>query len=402
MQFYGCNYLKKVTITSDIITIGYAAFGACTSLEELVIPFVGFDYNDTTTLTPQQKQLGYIFGTIAVTGAYQAQQRYNAAGDAVTYYIPNTLKKVVVTNDTQISYGAFMNMTSLTCVILPENRVIGNNDPEPFTTIGDYAFYGCTSLIGGHYLGMEITKNDGTLVADVEDVTITNGTIVSLKVTDGQGHILPYTIGTTGLGFTIKDNENNTIATVENVEISNGYILSATAKDVNSAKLNVNTDRVVNHVVKTTETIDKQLIIYDKVYQSDDPSTTEFDESTLIVSAKYKIRSVSTKVDDYGNQIGEPVETWDLGEDGQGYACTIVDGVIQETAKSWQEAKYYRADSIYLETAHKYMRLPSGTTTIGTYAFAGCTALTTVKYLGNHITEIPERAFSGCLELRNI
>ena len=118
-QFYGCDYLEKVDVHSEVLTIGYAAFGACTSLEELVIPFVGNNFNDTEGLTGEKKLLGYIFGSNQNEGSYAVVQHYLEKQDnntfvdrSVTSYIPSSLRKVTVYNDTQISYGAFMGCSS--------------------------------------------------------------------------------------------------------------------------------------------------------------------------------------------------------------------------------------------------------------------------------------------------
>ena len=139
-QFYGCDFLKKVTILSEVIEVGYEVFGYCTNLEELIIPFVGKNYNDNAgneagapDLTGDEKILGYLFGTtykeefVEKGLVYKANQRSSDTAQAKSYYIPTSLKRVVVTNDTQISYGAFMNCINITCVVLPDYRYLKGN-----------------------------------------------------------------------------------------------------------------------------------------------------------------------------------------------------------------------------------------------------------------------------------
>ena len=122
-QFFGCEFLEKVTVISDVIEIGYAAFGECINLTEMVLPFVGSNYNDTPGLTSEQKLFGYIFGESIKEGLSEAIQQYDAT-HTVIYGIPSKLKKVTITNDTQISAGAFSGCDNIACIILPNGRTL--------------------------------------------------------------------------------------------------------------------------------------------------------------------------------------------------------------------------------------------------------------------------------------
>ncbi|MDE6656569.1 MAG: leucine-rich repeat domain-containing protein, partial [Anaeroplasmataceae bacterium] len=163
-QFYGCEYLKKVTVLSEVVEIGRGAFGGCVSLSELILPYVGRFYNDQQVkdkvtgelrdLTPDEKLIGYLFGTSSNFKysdlCYAVQQRGDITAPMVTYYLPKSLKRIVITNDTQFSNGAFMNCSYLECISLPEYRKY-KGSIEPFMSIGDYAFMNCSSLFGAHY-----------------------------------------------------------------------------------------------------------------------------------------------------------------------------------------------------------------------------------------------------------
>ncbi|MDE7213765.1 MAG: leucine-rich repeat domain-containing protein, partial [Anaeroplasmataceae bacterium] len=178
-QFYGCEFLKKVTVLSEVVEIGRGAFGGCVSLSELILPYVGRYYNDQQVrdkitgnlrdLNPDEKLIGYLFGTSSNFKyselSYAVQQRGNPTAPMVTYYLPKSLKRIVITNDTQFSNGAFMNCSYLECIILPEYRKL-NNVISPFTTIGDYAFMNCERLFGAHYY--KDTEQDVMLTPHLE------------------------------------------------------------------------------------------------------------------------------------------------------------------------------------------------------------------------------------------
>ncbi|MDE7095087.1 MAG: leucine-rich repeat domain-containing protein, partial [Anaeroplasmataceae bacterium] len=173
-QFYGCEYLQKVTVLSEVVEIGRGAFGGCVSLSELILPYVGRYYNDQQVtdrltgqkrdLNPDEKLIGYLFGTSSNFKyselCYAVQQRGNPTAPMVTYYLPKSLKRIVITNDTQFSNGAFMNCRYLECISLPEYRKL-NKVIEPFMSIGDYAFMNCEKLFGAHYYSD--TDNDWML-----------------------------------------------------------------------------------------------------------------------------------------------------------------------------------------------------------------------------------------------
>lgn len=123
--FNGCSRLTSVVVPNSVAEIGSAAFGGCSSLESITLPFVG------------DKQLfGYIFGTNSYTGGTSIRQYYRSGGSSVTFYLPMSLKEVVITGNGDIPYGAFQNCSGLTTVTI-SNTV---------TSIGDLAFYGCGGL----------------------------------------------------------------------------------------------------------------------------------------------------------------------------------------------------------------------------------------------------------------
>ena len=117
--FSGCASLKSITIPDSVTSIAQYAFYNCSSLESMTIPFVGASKDNA-----KNAYLAYIFGT-------------DGYGGNSNRYVPQSLKKIVVTGDIIIEEGAFY-----ACANIQSVEFEGN-----VTSIGKYAFYGCTGIV---------------------------------------------------------------------------------------------------------------------------------------------------------------------------------------------------------------------------------------------------------------
>ncbi|MCD8180423.1 MAG: leucine-rich repeat domain-containing protein [Firmicutes bacterium] len=128
--FKNCKNLKNLYIPKSVSVIGDTILADCTSIETLVVPFIGANRNDTGTET---SVLGGFFGydDSNKTGIPQ----YYDGTNYHYYKIPDTLKNVSILNHTDIPAGAFSE-----CIFLEKVAIVSG------ASMGDRAFYNCTSL----------------------------------------------------------------------------------------------------------------------------------------------------------------------------------------------------------------------------------------------------------------
>lgn len=147
--------IKSIKVPSSIEKIGAGAFSGCTNLEEIELPFIG----EKVGAVNEKKVFGYIFGTTSKEGATEVKQEYNVAAATTSYYIPNSLTKVIFTGDALPEY-AFNAWTTLKDIELPSTLTkipnaafkgcTGFNEftlKENVTEISAQAFSGCNALI---------------------------------------------------------------------------------------------------------------------------------------------------------------------------------------------------------------------------------------------------------------
>ncbi len=144
--FKGMGLIANAVVGDSVESIGSGAFEGFTSLESLSIPFVGQSENASSY---SSRVFGFVFGGIGYT-QYSGKQSnktsthentyQNSCNNGTTYewcyYIPASLKTVSVTRADSIPADAFYN-----CDCIEEVTI-----PASCSSLGSHAFYGCSSL----------------------------------------------------------------------------------------------------------------------------------------------------------------------------------------------------------------------------------------------------------------
>ncbi len=99
----GCSSIDTINVPNSVLEIKKGAFRNCTSLKEITLPFIGVQRGGTDGTN---QVFGHIFGFDSYSGQASVPVRYREGG-VYYYYIPQSLKKVTVTDESVIPYGAF-------------------------------------------------------------------------------------------------------------------------------------------------------------------------------------------------------------------------------------------------------------------------------------------------------
>ena len=325
--FYGCNNLTSVTVGDTATYIGQNAFRECTSLAELTVPFVGGTPDDQNGLT-------------------------HWMGDS--WNIPDTLKKVTVTNSTTVKSSAFSGMSNL-------EEIVYTRD---VSSIGEYAFYNCDGLT-------EFVIPNG--VETIGDYAFYNCSgLTEIDIPDGI-----ETIGE----HAFQNCSNLTSVTIGESATSIGWYAFRYCNNI--------TEMTVPFVGGTPD--DSNSLGY------------WFGDAWSIPSSLTKITVTnSTAVKNYAFQnvryLTEIVYTQDVESIGEYafYNCDgLTDFVIPETVETIGTYAFAGCDNLTVTD------LPEGLVTIGNYAFYDCGGLTEIV-IPDGIETIGEYAFQNCSNLTSV
>ena len=339
--FYGCSGLISVTIGNGVTSIGSYAFSGCNSLERMTIPFVGATKDGTSN-----KHFGYIFGA----SSYSSNEGY----------IPASLKEVIITGGTSIGDHAFYNCSSLTSITIPDS----------VTSIGKEAFYGCSCLASVVVDdGNPVYHSAGNCIIETASKTLVVGCENSIIPDDGSvTNIGSYAFsGCSSLTSIIIPDSVTSIG--EYAFDDCGGLTSVTIPD---SVTSIGAYAFIGCYA---------LVIYCEATSKPNEWSNTWNYKSYVI--------------------------WDCNNnntDEEGYQYVMIDGLYYglkgDYAKVVGQPSSLTGD-IAIPTKVSYADNTYNVTSIGSYAFYGCSSLTSVT-IPYGVTSIGEYAFASCQGLTEL
>ena len=329
--FCYCTGLTSITIPSSVTSIGEDAFHGCTGLKTV--------YNfSNLTFSEGLEDYGYV--------AYYADKVYNAPNGSIEgdfiFGKPNDVNTLV---------GYLGNATVLT---LPADY-----KGKSVTSIGNYAFYGCTGLTS---------------------ITIPNS-VTSI----GDGAFS----GCTGLK-TVINFSNLTFSTGSS---SNGYVAYYADKVYNAPNGSIEGDFIFGKP-NDVNTLVGYLGNATVLTLPADYKGENYAIGANVFKGKTTITSVTI-----------PNSVTSIGEDAfngcSGLTSIVVDGNNTKYDSREDCNAIIETETNTLISGCKNTVIPNSVTSIENYAFDGCYGLTSTT-IPNSITSIGDGAFSGCTGLKTV
>ena len=346
--------VTKVVVPDSVTSIGLGVFKGCVAIEDITLPFVGASANAKAPYAV----FGYIFG---YTGT---QRTYSSAGSAGTYYstssttyvdtqyssvagaiwqyscydyygtvgyyygydyaycfqsyfyhIPTTIKNVTITVQTDIPVAAFNNCDFIESITLPTD----------VTSIGEYAFAGCSLLSKFN------SENENELIIPSKVETI--GQYAFQDVLLVTKVVVPDSVTSIGLG---------------------AFKGCVAIEDITLPFVGNNID-----------------------------STSAF--STIFGTAPTTLRDITITVD-----TTMPASAFSGLSNVE--SITIPNNTITIGSNAFQNCGALKQLN---STTDGVFNIPKDVEVINSYTFQNCTELTTLT-LGSDVTSIGEYAFAGC------
>ena len=165
--FKGCSSLTSITIPGSVTSIGYSAFKGCSSLTSITIPSSVTNIKDSTF--KGCSSLTSIIIPSSVTSIGSAA--FEGCSSLTSITIPSSV--------TSIEVWAFYECSSLTSITIPSgvtsiggatflrcSSLTSITIPSGVTSIGGYAFFECSNLTDVYYEGSEVEWKKVSISSD--------------------------------------------------------------------------------------------------------------------------------------------------------------------------------------------------------------------------------------------
>ena len=413
--FLSCSGLTSVTIPNSVTSIGNNAFSGCTSLTSVTIPnsvtsigyfaFSGCSELTTVNFNAENcESCGRYYGPLSSSFIFPSTISTLNIGKNVKL-IPayafegcSGLTSVTIPNSvTSIGTSAFSGCSGLTSL------TIGNS----VTSIGEDAFYGCSGLTSvtipnsvtsiGHYafsrcssLTSVTIPNSVTSIGDLAFLGCWELTTINFNAENCEScgsskyPAFPSTISTLNIGNNVKRIPNSAFSGCS------GLTSVTIPNSVTSVGYNAFSD--CSGLIKSAYPDNLSNPFPSGISISYPTDNISFEDGIIFSSDRNELYFVPL------NLIGQyniPNSVTSIGSYAF-YGCSGLSSVtIPNSITEIREYTFTDCSDLTSVT------IPNSVTSIGNNAFSGCSGLTSVAF-PNSVTSIGNSAFSGCSGLKEI
>lgn len=379
--FYDVTNITKVLVPDTVESIGRSAFSSGANITEITIPFIG-----------PQMDGKYHFASI-----FGGSNGLSVPVDGNGYYIPSSLRKVVVTKQTWLQRNAFAECTILEEIVLPTTiTTVGDRTfyncsslkqidiSNEVESIGSYAFYGCSSLT-------EIKVPQNT---EIKDYAFDGTGIVKSKngVIYIGGTLYKYN-GTMPQNYTLNINEGTVVVNKYAFQGCSG--LTKIIFPNSLKRIETNAFKDCTSLPELTIPNSLQKIEYQAFYGCNALTSVSIpfvgyelnsSEYFNVIFGKVPTKLANVKITGSISRISANAFS------GCGNIKSVV---LPDTVESIGENAFKGCAAL------NSINIPDNVNEIGQYAFYGCSSLVDVT-LPNKITKLPSYCFYGCTKLETV